>query len=69
MISSLNKRVCFVFPLYFRVLVVNLLYQVIVLSTISLFIGFHVDSSNGKIRSNRIIISNHICQYVTNLES
>ena len=44
--------------------------QVIVSPTVSFLIGFHVDSSDRKIRS-KVIISNlnHVHQYVVDLES
>ena len=32
------------------------------LSTVNLFIGFHVDSSNDKIGSDRVIRSNYVRQ-------
>ena len=47
----------------------NLLGQVVVSSMVNFFVGFRVNSSNDKIRSNRVIRSNHIHQYVVDLES
>ena len=37
--------------------------------TVSFFVGFHIDSLNDKVRSNLIIISNLVRQYVTNMKS
>ena len=37
--------------------------------TVSFFVGFYVDSSNDKIRFEIVIISNHVRQYVVDVES
>ena len=36
-------------------------------STVNLLVGFRVNSSNEKIRSDRVIRSNYFCQSVTDL--
>ena len=41
--------------------VIDLL-QVVIMSTISFFMGFHVDSSDGKVRSDRVMKSNLILE-------
>ena len=38
-------------------------------SMVSLFVGFCVGSSNDKLRSDRVIISNYVRQYAADLES
>ena len=50
--------------------VIDLLKRVLVSLNISLFMGFHVGSSNGKVIFDIIIISNYIRhQYVADLKS
>ena len=49
--------------------VANLLRQIIVSLTISFFVGFRINSSDDKVRSDRVIISNHIHRYVVDLKS
>ena len=39
------------------------------LSTVSFFVIFLIDSSYGKVRSDRVIKSNHLCHCVVDLES
>ena len=38
-------------------------------STISFFVGFRVDSSSDKVRSDKVIKSNIVRQYTAHLES
>ena len=47
---------------------VNSLQQIVVLLMVSFFVGFRVDSSNNKSRSDRVIKSNLIHQCVTDSE-
>ena len=54
---------CFCLRLITACFVADLLRGVVVSSTVSFFVGFHVDISDDKIRFKRVIISNHICQY------
>ena len=63
-------------PLFFRVftadllrLIIDLLRRVIESSTFSFFVSFRIGSSDGKVRSNRVIRSNLVYQYVANVES
>ena len=49
--------------------VANLLRQIIVSLTISFFVGFRINSSDDKVRFDRVIILNHIHWYVVDLES
>ena len=47
----------------------DLLRRVVVLSTVSFFVGFRIDNSNDKVQSNRVIRSNPVRRYVVDLES
>ena len=49
--------------------IVNLLRWVVVSSMVSFFMGFHVGSLVGKIRSNKVIKSNSVCDHAIDLES
>ena len=49
--------------------VADLLWQVVVSLTVSFFVDFHINSSDRKIRSDRVIRSNHVRQYAENMES
>ena len=48
--------------------VINLLRWVVVSYTIRFFVGFRVDGSNEKVQFDKIIISNFVDRYVTDLE-
>ena len=37
-------------------------------STIGFFVGFLIDSFNGKVQSNKVIISNLVHQYIVDLK-
>ena len=54
--------------LFFHVFIVNLLRRVIISLKVNFFVYFRVNSSDDKIRSVRIIITNHIHQYEVDLE-
>ena len=47
--------------------VTDLMRLVVVSSMIDFFMGFYVDSSSDKVQYNKVIISNHIRQYIVNL--
>ena len=47
----------------------NLLRLIVVSSTVSFFMSFLISSSDGKIRSDKVIISNHFCEYAADLKS
>ena len=49
--------------------VADFLWWIVMSSTISLFVRFHDYNLYDKIRSDRVIRSNHVRQYATNLES
>ena len=48
--------------------IVVLLRRIVVLWMVSFFIGFRIDGSDVKIRSDIIIILNHIHKYVANIK-
>ena len=50
------------FALFYCVFVINLLQRIVVSSIISFFVGFRIDSSYSKVRSNKVIISNPVHQ-------
>ena len=60
---------CFCHRLVIKCFVINLLRRVVMSSIVSFFMGFHVINSDNKVRSDRAIKSNHICQYGAHLES
>ena len=60
---------CFYYRFIATCFVIDLLQLVVMSWTISLFMDFHFDSSYGKIRFNKVIISNHINQYIAYMES
>ena len=49
--------------------VADLLRRLVVLSTVNFYMGFRIGNSDDKLRSDRIIKSNHVHQYAEDLES
>ena len=49
--------------------VTDLLWRIIVSSTVNLFVGFRVSSSDDKVQSDKVIRSNYVHQYAADLES
>ena len=63
----------FVFSCFYHLPIVayfiaNLLQWIVVSSTVNFFMSFHIANSDDKVRSNRVIGSNHVRQYATNQE-
>ena len=64
---SLFFRV-FIIDLFTACFITNLFQWVIMLSTVSFFVSFHIGNSNGKVRFDRVIKSNSVSQYAADFE-